>query len=43
MGLPNGGAILTSKPRPIMDSPSFSPASAAMRTQASQLMHFPGS
>jgi hypothetical protein len=35
--------MATSKPRPIMAKPSVSPAAAAMRTQASQLMHLPGS
>src|SRR5215472_6507913 len=41
--LPNGTATATSNPRPIMESPKGSPAAAAIRTQASQLMHLPGS
>ena len=42
-GLPKGTATATSKPRPIIARPSSSPAAAAMRTQALQLMHLPGS
>src|ERR1035437_2394375 len=42
-GLPKGTATATSKPRPTIARPSSSPAAAAMRTQASQLMHLPGS
>src|ERR1039457_4410023 len=38
-GPPNGPATAPSKPRPIAARPSSSPAAAAMRTQASQLMH----
>jgi hypothetical protein len=42
-GFSKGGATLTSNPRAIIAMPSGSHAAAAMRTHASQLMHFPGS
>lgn len=40
---PNGGATLTSNPRPTVARPISSPAASAIRTHASQLMHLPGS